>query len=376
MLSGFYLLALALLCVALLESAPESRGAQAVLAATVPVCAISNGWSLPFQGLLVATWIAYRVASRPPPSWRALCVGALGATALCYPFLSTFGRRASDYDVHLRLVAAGEHTPPLLGLIVLAPLLVALGLPLAFGERRRWTTWAVVLFAALLVGSELFFIDDVYSGPYNRFNSTLKWWPWLQAATLLTVGAYGVRSRSRALRWGTIAVLGTVTLYGVDLGRALFSGPKPGMGQLDGAAEVTSDPIERILLEYLRAQPHAIVLQRPLAGAFTPAPALVLLAGQTAFLGWPEHERLWRGMRADVGLRDADVKRFYSGTMPNAVEWLVQNRIEHVLWLKTEADLPAGTFDRIQAQLGSEFYWLELYRVGEFRVGVWSRKRR
>ncbi|HEV7991423.1 MAG TPA: DUF2298 domain-containing protein [Gemmatimonadaceae bacterium] len=375
MLSGFYLLALALLCIALLESDAESRAAQTVLVATVPVCAIANGWSLPLQGMLVAAWVAYRLTSRRPLDWRSLA-GALGATALCYPFLSTFAYRASDYDVHLRFVAAGEHTPVLLGAIVLAPLLVALVLPLAFGERKPWMLWATLLFAALLLISELFFIDDVYGGPFNRFNTTLKWWPWIQAGALLTLGAYGIRSRSRALRWGTIAVLAWVSLYGVDLGRALLTGPKPGHGQLDGAAEITADPIERIVLAYLQTQPRTIVLQRPQAGAFTPAPSLVLLAGQTAFLGWAEHERLWRGMRADVGMRAAEVKRFYAGEMDNAAEWLVQNRIDHVLWLKTEAELPAGTFDRVDARVRAEFYWRELYRVGEFRVGVWSRRRR
>jgi hypothetical protein len=40
-----------------------------------------------------------------------------------------------------------------------------------------------------------------------------------------------------------------------------------------------------------------------------------------------------------------------------------------VLWLKTEAELPAGTFDRIDEQVRPAYYWRELYRVGEFRVG-------
>jgi hypothetical protein len=53
----------------------------------------------------------------------------------------------------------------------------------------------------------------------------------------------------------------------------------------------------------------------------------------------------------------------------------VQNRIDHVLWLKAEYKLPPGTFDKIDAQIRSAYYWREYYRAGDFRVGLWSRKR-
>jgi uncharacterized membrane protein len=381
-LSGFYLLAVGLLCIVLLEregvGRRTARAAAALLAATLPLCAIANGWTLPLQGLLVATWIASRVLRRRldwrAVDWPALGVGLVGAAALCYPFLSTFGYRAADYDVHLRLVPAGAHTPPLLGAIVLAPTLAAIVLPLALGERRRILRWISALWLALLVVTELFFVDDVYSGTFERFNTTLKWWPWIQAGALLTAGAYGLRSASRALRVATVAVLALVLAYGVDLGRALFTGPKPDLGQLDGAGTITADPIERALLAYLQARPRGIVLQRLQAGAFTPAPALVLLAGQTAFLGWPEPEKLWRGQRADVALRDAEVRRFYAGEQPDAAAWLTANRIDHVLWLRTESELPPGTFDRVDQQIRGAYLWREYFRVDEFRVGVWSRK--
>jgi uncharacterized membrane protein len=382
-LSGFYLLAVGLLCLALLETAPErgrtARAAAAVLAGTVPLCAIANGWTLPLQGLLVATWVASRVVRGRrldwrAPDWTALGAGVVGAATLCYPFLSTFGYRAADYGVHLRLVPAGAHTPLLLGAIVLAPTVAAVFIPVAAGERRPLVLWISALWLGLLLVSELFFVDDVYSGVFERFNTTLKWWPWIQAGVLLTAGAYGLRAASRALRVATVVVLALVTAYGLDLGRALFTGPKPDVGQLDGAAAITGDPIERALLAYLQAQPRGIVLQRLQAGAFTPAPALVLLAGQTAFLGWPEHEKLWRGQRADVALRDAEVRRFYAGEQPNAAEWLALNHVDHVLWLKTESELPPGTFDRVDQQIRATYLWREYFRVGEFRVGVWSRK--
>jgi uncharacterized membrane protein len=372
-LSGFYLLMLGLLCIALAEAETHAGAAQALLAATLPVCAIANGWTLPLQGLLIATWIAYRAVTGRPLAWRMLAMGLMATAALCYPFLSAFAERSADYNITLKFVGPGEHIPWLLGSILLYPVAVAILLPLIFETERPWLLWVSVLWLCLFLGSEVFVIDDVYSGIFNRFNTTLKWWPWIQAAALLVTGSYGVRARSRVYRYITIAVLLAVCAFGIDLGKILRA-PKPQFGRLRGDAAITSDNIEKAILAYLEARSGGIVLQRPETGAFTPSPALTLFSGHQAFLGWPAHERLWRGSRADVALREAQVNSFYTGEMQNAAEWLLQNRIEFVLWLKSEGHMPAGTFEKIDAQITPSYYWQEYYRAGDFRVGVWSRR--
>ena len=372
-LSGFYLLMLALLCIALAEAGTAAGAAQTVLAATIPVCAIANGWTLPLQALLVMTWVVYRVTTRRPLAWTMLAAGLLVATTLSYPFLSTFAYRSADYNITVKLVQTGAHAPWLLGAILLYPLFVAILLPLLFENERRWLLWASVLWLCLFLLSEVFVVDDIYAGIYDRFNTTLKWWPWIQAGALLVTGAHGIRASSRAYRYGTIIVLLSVCAFGLDLARALAA-PKPEFGRLSGDGLITSDNIEKAILEFLKVQPPSIVLQRPATGAFTPAPALTLFAGQQAFLGWPAHEKLWRGWRADVELREAQVKSFYAGEMPDSAQWLLQNDIDFVLWLKADAELPAGTFAKVDQQIRSAYYWQEYYRAGEFRVGVWSRR--
>lgn len=372
-LSGFYLLMLALLCIALVEAGTAAGPAQAALAATIPVCAIANGWTLPLQALLVVTWVAYRALTRRPLEWRLLAAGLLVAAALSYPFLSTFAHRSADYNLALKLVPPEAHVPWLLGSIVLYPMMLAILLPLLFDTGRPWVLWASVLWLCLFLLSEVLIVDDVYSGIFDRFNTTLKWWPWIQAGALLVTGARGLRAPSRIYRYGTVVVLLSVCVFGVDLARALAA-PKPEFGRLSGDGAITGDNIEKVILEFLKAQPPSIVLQRPATGAFTPAPALTLFAGQKAFLGWAAHERLWRGGRADVDLREAQVKRFYAGELPDSAEWLLQNDIDFVLWLKAEYELPPGTFEKIDARIGSTYYWHELYRAQDFRVGFWSRR--
>lgn len=374
MLSGFYLLTLALLCVSLVETGRETRVSQAVLAATPVVCLISNGWTMPLQLGLVLAWIASRLHRRVSPDWVMLAAGFLGAAILCHPFLLSFAYRSDDYGVRFRPVSRGQHTPLILGAILLYPTIVAALLPLLAGERRRWTAWASALWLGLLAVSEVVFVDDVYSGAFNRFNTTLKWWPWIQAGALLTSGAYAMQSPRRVVRYVMMALLLVVSVYALDMTRHLVWTPKADAGRLDGAAWITSDTAERAMLEFLRAQPRSVVLQRLEAGAFTPAPGLVLFAGQIAFLGWPEHEKLWRGQRADIDIRSREVASFYAGDMADSASWLLNNHIEHVLWLKTEMAMPEGTFSRIDQQIGGAYFWREYYRAGDFRVGIWSRR--
>ena len=69
-LSGFYLLALALLCIALVESGAETRYAYAVLGATPVLCTVANGWTLPLQAALVYTWVLYRTSTAACPTGR------------------------------------------------------------------------------------------------------------------------------------------------------------------------------------------------------------------------------------------------------------------------------------------------------------------
>lgn len=372
-LSGFYLLMLALLCIALAEAGTAEGVAEGVLGATIPVCAIANGWTLPLQGLLVVTWLAYRTTTRRPIAWRMLTAGLVVSAALSYPFLSTFAYRSADYKITLKLIGPGAHAPWLLASILLYPVVLAIVLPILFENQRPWLLWVSLLWLCLFLLSEVFVVDDLYAGSYDRFNTTLKWWPWIQAGALLVTGAHGIRARSRVYRYGTIIMLLSVCVFGLDLARALAA-PKPDFGRLNGDAAITNDNIEKAILEFLKAQPASIVLQRPETGAFTPAPALTLFAGQQAFLGWPAHEKLWRGLRADVAIREEQVRSFYAGELPDSAQWLLQNDIDFVLWLKAEYKLPKGSFEKVDEQIRSAYYFQEYYRADDFRVGVWSRR--
>jgi uncharacterized membrane protein len=271
----------------------------------------------------------------------------------------------------IRFVPRGIHTPLLPGLLVFYPVLALLLLHLFFGERSARSLAFCAIWIALLAASEVLFVDDIYGGKFERFNTVLKWWSWIYSGTLLVIGAFNLRSQSRICRWGTVAILLLVCTYARELGAHFVNTPKRHLGQLDGAAWIRDDPPQRAALEFLTAQPPAVVLQHIPDRSYVAAPALTIFAGQTAFLGWPNHEDIWRGYRPDIDQRYDEVDRFYRAKLDDSPQWLEQNNIRYVLWLGSDNRL--GTFDQLYAKLHGRYFWREFSPEADLKVGVWTR---
>lgn len=369
-LGGYLLLMLALLSITLIEDEEAIGAAYVVLGATVPLTIASNAWDLPLQAFLVAAWVLYRIWERRPVLWKMLFGGVGGSLLLIEPFLARFGPHSVELHNAIRLVPRAAHTPLLPGLLVFYPILALLLLHLCFGERTGQSLAFCAIWIALLGASESLFVDDIYGGKFERFNTVLKWWSWIYSGTLLVVGAFNLRSRSRICRWGTIAILILVCIYARELGSHFVNTPKRHLGQLDGAAWIRDDPPQRAALEFLAAQPQAVVLQRIPDRSYVAAPALTIFAGQTAFLGWPNHEDIWRGYRPDIDQRYEEIERFYRATLDDSAQWLEQNHIRYVLWLGGDNRL--GTFDQLNAKLRGRYFWREFSALDDFKVGVWT----
>lgn len=375
-LGGYLLLMLGLLSIAWIETTQvpdRSRtAAHVILAATVPLSVACNTWDSPLQALLVGAYLIWRTLSRQPVDWRASAAGGVAATLLISPFLVRFVPQASHLHNALRLVPAGLHTPPVAGLFVFYPLLAVLALNLMCGERTKLSWFFCALWIALLAASEFLFVDDLYTGKFERFNTALKWWAWIYSGAILTVGAMNLRSRSRVCRWGTSAVLVLISAFAVELGGHLVLGRSPHAGQLDGSALLREDSTQRAILAFLQRQPPGIVLQRLPEYAYITAPSLAIFSGQTALLGWTGHENNWRGNPPAVNRRADEVAAFYAGDLPDAARWLEQNHVRFVLWLEDENRLPAGTFEKIDLQIRPRYAWNDYSAASGSRAGFWS----
>jgi uncharacterized membrane protein len=368
-LSGYLLLTLALLAIALIESGEAVSPAHAILGATVPLTIAANAWDLPLQTFLVAGWIAYRVWAKKRVAWKPLAIGAGACLLVLGPFLVRFMAHSLALHNAIRLVPPGLHTPPLLGLLVFYPLIAILALHLFCGERSRQSLAFCTIFIALAVASELFFIDDVYSGKYERFNTVLKWWSWIYSAALLVVGALNLRSPSGICRMGTVAVLLLICGYSRELGAAWIGPPKPHAGQLDGAAWLRDDASDRAMLAFLTSRPPAVTLQRISDHSYVPEPALAIFAGDAAFLGWANHEDIWRAYRPDIDARALDVEKFYRAVFPESAKWLEQNGIRYVIWRGDDNRL--GSFARLDSQLRGRYFWRDFSPSADLKTGIW-----
>jgi len=371
-LSGFLLLMLALLCVAQIESGIAWEGSHAFLGASVPLIIACNAWQFPLQVALVGGYFLLRTVSGKRVAWKWLAGGFSASLLLIEPFLAHFATASVASTMPLRIVPAAERTPPILWLAVFYPLLLLLALQLFCGEKSRLAVGLCVLWIALLAFSEIFFMDDIYRGKYNRFNSALKWWAWIYTGGMLLIGALNLRARSRVCRWGTAAFLVLTCAFAGELGIHYWYTPKQHVGQLDGAGVIRDDAGEKAILDLLRHEPPGIVLQRIPTGAYTNQPALTIFAGQTAFLGWPNHENVWRGSRVDINTREREVGDFYRGDMPHSSHWLRSNHIDYVVWGRDDNQLPPHTFDRLNAAIKDQYAWQGFYEAGDYHVGVWK----
>ncbi|HNW44735.1 MAG TPA: DUF2298 domain-containing protein [Elusimicrobiales bacterium] len=377
-LGGFLLLMAALLCMAIVEReiaqerAPPGR-LYGIILSTIPLTFITNAWTLPLQTLLVLAWIWYPLRKRELRSdCRPAAIVLAVTMLLLYPFASDLLWNSPPGVSGLRLIPWAERPALSHWLLVFWPVVAMLSIAVSVSmpgqAPRRWAfAWAMVFTFA-----ELFYADDIYSGRFNRFNTYLKWMPWLYNGILLSLGALCLAHAPKIRRRVATAVLILVCWYGVDMGHYWLQTPKASAGKLSGNAWLTSDPAQRAIIEFLSAKPRGVTLEFPEKGGFDRAPALTMAAGQPSFIGWNGHEQLWRGNRHDIQQRYEEARLFYYNNLPSPLRWLESNDIKYIIWLAAQNQDPAF-FQQLSAALDGKYLWHETYRVGEFRVGFWER---
>ena len=377
-LGGFLILTAALLCMGMVERyIKEDRSPPGLLYgiifSTVPLAFITNAWVAPLQALLIGCWVWYPLWRRKlRPDWRVPAL-VLGLTVtLCCPFLKSLMSHAAASNDGIKLVAWAERPSPWHWLMVFWPAvtLIILAASISGSGRlsRRWALCWTVLF----IFAGLFYVDDIYSGRFNRFNTYLNWMPWIYNGTLLSLGPICLAQAPKLRRWAAAAVLVLVCSYGVTLGRYWRDTPKAFAGGMEGNGWLVSDPAQRAIIERLAALPQGVTLEFPENMAFARSPALTMAADQPSFIGWAGHEQLWRGNRYDIQKRYDDARLFYEGRLEESLNWLETNNIRYIVWLAAQ-NQDATAFARLSVVLGPSYFWHETYRAGEFRVGFWEK---
>lgn len=385
-LGGFFLLALALALIALLDRGLGSARLNTVLlGATVPLTIATNTWVFPLQGLLVAGWMAWR--SRKPPAnatdaradWPAVIGGGLGAALLIYPFLTAFSAKSQPTVV--RFVQAIDHTPVAQFLALHWPMLVMIVLGLAVSLLRRKvpddvrsaTLYFTLFLGLLLLATEFINIDDPSGGKYERTNSVMKWWGWLWTACVIALGSLLLGSKLRWARWITGVSLAVTCLYAVDIARYFKDSGMADRGQLHGAGVYTREPVVRDMFRFLADAPPGVVLENIYDGAYSDTGIYSAFAAKPVLLGWPMHLVTWHGDVPDVWLTRDAIVALYAGNLPDARKWLLARDVRYIVWTARDAS-NREAWGKLQGEIDASYAWHWFGNVGGMPVGLWVRR--
>jgi uncharacterized membrane protein len=241
-------------------------------------------------------------------------------------------------------------------------------------EKRSLSLFFVGLWAVLLAATEIFYNHDINGGTWERFNSTLKWWGWIYAAGVLSLGALNLCSRSRFCRYASLVVVLLPCIQIYDYGRQFVETPKESLGMLDGTYWITRDIALRDMVSALQERPDGICLDSGVTFANTDATTLAIYANKQAFMGWPVQEGIWREFRTEVRDRVAQVDDFYKGRLEDPLKWLSENNVRYVLWLQKDNDNQNARFVPLWDKIRSRYAWRHFAgNDGDWAVGFWER---
>jgi hypothetical protein len=371
-LAGFALLALCILCFFQVLHQPKDALSLWTLGALAPLTLITNPWNLPLQGILLLVLLSELI--RHHKNWRLsvpILTGGLSCTVLIYPFLAYYIPSVAQISTKFTSVPLDQLSPPLGWILVFLPTLITLLLLIRCKGLNSLNSILALVWILLLVASEFIFVDDVYSGEFQRFNSTLKWWPWIMMGVTLTCVPLILKHGSVWLRRCLWALLILNATYIIDIVLTFKTWHRADVAIMHGEQWLRRNYANASLLDHLKALPNGIALQRVKKGSFTDSPALALFANKPLILGWREHQKLWRPRSYNFDRLHGEMELFYQGELTQSLDWLLKHDVSYVLWTSDEAkSLSEGKRLLIDLQIHPAFLWKELDKG----VGLWIRR--
>jgi uncharacterized membrane protein len=377
-LGGFLILAMTIAAMVSIEKDKYSNILPVTIGASIALTLVTNTWVFPLQGLLVLGWWIsnWRNKSLLKVSFAGVVLGF----ALITPFLLYFAPQAVDTPI--KWVSFGDstatsaigsmHTPWRKFIALFWPLLVLIGITLHQFKSRSLAFSIAGVALLILVISEFFYMNDRGGGEYTRFNTTLKWWSWLQVLVVVGLMPRVLSLQSKWIRATGLMILFVLTTFTIDLVRHWVIAPKPSFGKLQGNYWLIKDLQYQSLFNYFKDAPKGLSLEYPYQAAYSKATALSLFADKPSFIGWAGHEALWRNSAWFITNREAEAMQFFQGKMTNSVGWLLQNDIKYVIWDPVLNPTIAPNFNTINAQIIGSYEWQ--WFDAATPLGVWVRR--
>jgi YYY domain-containing protein len=331
----------------------------------VPIAAVVGGWILtapfhldfspPFQGLArvfantsVPNIVLYGGVLLIPAAGCAIVYlasalpDAEAARALC---------SVTAAMVVLAACLIGAPSPMLLGAILV---LLALAVLNPGEDPDRAALALAVLGVFLFVVPEIAYVKDPYGERLHRMNTVFKAyiaaWPALAVAFPVLMWRWLPRRR---LRMVVLVVLIALTLpHPLALAKRAWQAPEH---RLYGFGWMT--PSDRAAVDVLREQPLDTVVLEAIGGAYTEHARLSSASGVPAFLGWGNHEGVWRGdaIRNELERRKAIARQIYTTTsLEGACHVADQEGIDLIaIGAMERAAYPGPGVDALRAAVGA-----------------------
>jgi hypothetical protein len=363
---GFFLLLLTFALIVHTEHNQKSRFSQASIAFCVPLMLITNTWTFPLLIIFIFGWLAFRLIYRKPIDWRAIIVGGLIGTFFIYPFL--IGLTSNSLPTPIAFVTGDLHTPVSRFLGLHWPIVLLLFFGFFEKKYRRLSITLSVTWITLLLISEFIYIDDPTAAQYERTNSVMKWWGWIQTGVVITLGALCLGSSQKWIRWTTIALFLIIDIVALDLAKYWYYSGRQYQGKLAGHHWYTDNATNRMMFEYLKEAPKGVVLESVLNNAYSNTSIYSIFNNKPVLLGWPSHLHTWHGNVPRIWILKGEIDDFYRGTMDNSLNWLSSNNVEYIVFSPHDSN---ENFEKINNKIKSSYVWHEYNHSRQRHIGVW-----
>jgi YYY domain-containing protein len=183
--------------------------------------------------------------------------------------------------------------------------------------------------AAMLLGVELVFLDDVF---HSRMNTVFKFHvnAWLLAGLaagvgLGLIGRFTVRARWVVSALAVLLLLGGLVYPISAIASRMAERPPYGI-TLDGSAFLNQDDRSAVrwLIDQQKQAGGRIVIAEAAGDEYSSGSRMATYSGASTVIGWVGHELQWRGPIAELGRREGDLRGLYHDAPAEGIRPLLE----------------------------------------------------